>query len=385
MDLDNLLDDLTSYLDLEASDQEALRAFGAHLEPSIDTIAETCHGEQLQGEWSHWLRQLLAGPWDRDYIARRAELARAQIARNAPRAHVVTMISALRGQLQVKADAYAATPSERIQLLLALHHLFDLELAIALESQREDAQKTRRAERLASLGTMAAGLAHELRNPLNSATLQLSVARRRVERGVLKDPRPVLRALELTEVEHQRLAALVEDFLAFAQPRPLQMSRKDIGALAARAVEELAADATARGVHLACVRAAPLQVELDADRIREVLLNLLRNALEASDPGGHVQISCERVESFARVSVQDDGCGFAPDAALFQPFYTTKDHGTGLGLAIVHRVVMDHGGSVDARRQPGRTVFTIMLPLAPANVSSQPDQVDPLPLSPEPA
>ena len=277
---------------------------------------------------------------------------------------MVGVIGALRSQLQAVADTYLTNLTERHQVSRALHRLLDLELAIALESQREETQRARVAERLASLGTMAAGLAHELRNPLNSANLQLSVARKRLERGAPSDAQPALRAIELAEVENQRLSALVDDFLAFAKPHPLQLSHADLCHVAARAVDSMSGEAEAAGVELSYAQSTTLPVELDTGRIREVLVNLVRNAIEATPQGGHVQVQCDGVDSYAKLAVRDDGCGFAADAAIFQPFYTTKHHGTGLGLAIVHRIVMDHGGSVDARSEPGRTQFTITLPLA---------------------
>lgn len=368
--MENLLNELTRYLDFDASDEAVLRAFGVHAEPYMLAIGEICQqrcSAQLQDTWGAWLRQLFTGPWDHTYIARRADSLRMHVTGKVPRPQLVGVIGAIRGQFLVLAEGYADEPARRTRLSLALHRVLDLELTIALESQREDMQRAQRSERMASLGIMAAGLAHELRNPLNSANLQLKVARKRLERGLPKDPARVLSAIKLAEVEHQRLAALVADFLAFATPQPLQLSREELGSITAREVQSLATEAADLAIELTYVPSTPLYVDVEPSRIRQALANLLRNALEATPRNGHVQVWCERVGSDARLHVQDDGCGLPADAALFQPFYTTKHHGTGLGLAIVHRIVMDHGGSVDARSEPGRTLFTITLPLARDN------------------
>jgi len=96
--------------------------------------------------------------------------------------------------------------------------------------------------------------------------------------------------------------------------------------------------------------------------MKQVVLNLIRNAVEAAGKGGRVTVEVTLLGDTASLTVRDNGAGFAAEAPIFEPFFTTKEHGTGLGLAIAHRIVMDHGGSISAESRPGETVFRLSLP-----------------------
>jgi PAS domain S-box-containing protein len=224
------------------------------------------------------------------------------------------------------------------------------------------AVRTRRAERLASLGTMAAGLAHEIRNPLNAAHLQLSVARRRLARST--GDSGAARAVELAGAEMARLAGLVEDFLQFARPQPLRLDRIDLRGLAHDTVALVAPEASELGAELEVVPGPPVLTELDHEKMKQVLLNLVRNAIEAAGSGGRVRIDVQATGDSAVLTVEDNGRGFPENTPIFEPFFTTKAGGTGLGLAIVHRIVVDHGGTVSAASRPGNTtIFSVVLPI----------------------
>jgi signal transduction histidine kinase len=162
-----------------------------------------------------------------------------------------------------------------------------------------------------------------------------------------------------------RLAGLVREFLDFARPQPLRLSRVDLRATAEEVGSLLVPEAQATGVDLALELAEEVRVELDAERIKQVILNLVQNAAEATGAGGHVLLRVSPRDGGAMLEVEDDGPGLPEDPAMvFEPFFTTKPGGTGLGLAIVHRIVTDHGGRIDCESRPGATRFSVFLPSA---------------------
>ncbi len=246
-----------------------------------------------------------------------------------------------------------------------------------LTAMRAMEDAVRRSERLADLGRLAAGLAHELRNPLASisGSIELLMAGER-----LRDADR--RLMEIVLREAGRLEDLVRRFLQFTRPPAPRCTPTDVAAVVSETLDVFAQDPA--GERLAVERElAPAVVACDGDQVRQVLWNLLTNAAQAivatkeqpppADPlaraRGLIRVSCapER-DGGARLVVADDGPGIAaPDLLrVFTPFFTTKRDGTGLGLATVHRIVEAHGGSVsvDSREGEGAT-FVVRLPPAP--------------------
>lgn len=224
--------------------------------------------------------------------------------------------------------------------------------------------RAQQAERLAAVGTLAAGLAHEIRNPLNGAQLHVSFLERALKKSKVGDA-DALEAVEVVRDEIKRLARLVTDFLDFARPRPLVTAPMTVRALVEKVVPLVttAADATHAKI-VVDLPAAELTVEVDRERLQQVLLNLMQNAIEALARGGTVTVRARREPRLAVIDVEDDGPGLPSDSApIFDAFFSTKPAGTGLGLAIVHRIVTDHGGTIDIESRPGRTRFRIRLPL----------------------
>jgi PAS domain S-box-containing protein len=230
--------------------------------------------------------------------------------------------------------------------------------------ERELERQARQNERLAAAGGLAAGLAHEIRNPLNGATLHLSVLERAIARSSSVPP-SAREATDVLRAELKRLSALVTDYLEVARPKPLARVVYDVNALAFSVEALLQPEAESRRVSLTVEPFPfPAVAVLDVERTKQVLINLIRNALEAVEEGGHVVVRVRRLPQNVEIDVADDGAGIGdPKAPIFDAFYTTKERGTGLGLSVVHRIVSDHGGSIRFESHPGSTVFTVRLPI----------------------
>jgi PAS domain S-box-containing protein len=227
-------------------------------------------------------------------------------------------------------------------------------------------RRTQLAQRLAAVGTLTAGLAHEVRNPLNSATLQLRLLERRIERG---GGDPALRGpLALVQEEIDRLSRLVNDFLGFARPVELQLDEVDLISVIEQVVDLETPAMTERDITLEVdAPGTPVRARIDGGRIKQVLLNLLRNAADAIGRDGRVKLTVGADEREVRLTVRDTGPGI-PEALLgriFEPFFSTKAQGTGLGMSISYSIIAQHGGDISVRPGSGGAEFEILLPRRP--------------------
>jgi signal transduction histidine kinase len=230
--------------------------------------------------------------------------------------------------------------------------------------ERDKLRETLQAERLAAVTTLVGGLAHEIRNPLNAATLQLDVLEARVERGQT-DAASLLPVVTTVRDELRRLGNLLSDLLSFARPPTLELRRVDLNALLTElaGLERTKADRSSVALELE-LDSAVGQITLDLERIREAVANLIENAIEAAGEGGRIWLRSRLADGSVTIEVEDNGPGFAEDAAVFDVFYSTKPEGTGLGLPIAHRTATDHGGTLQASVADGRTRFALKLPHA---------------------
>jgi len=231
--------------------------------------------------------------------------------------------------------------------------------------ERELQEHLKNAERLAALGQLTAGIAHEIRNPLNIIRGFSQLLQRKVKEDEVSN-----KNCDIVLQEVDRLNALVQDMLDFARPERLNRAPVELGNQLRTVVEMFHRDAEYElAIELNCPDTEIIS-ELDEQKMTGVWLNLLRNAADAmEDRSGAVTITLREEhgeKNFAVVEVQDQGCGIAADdvKVLFTPFYSTKTKGTGLGLAIVHKVIEAHNGliSVASQLEVG-TTFTVKVPL----------------------
>ena len=270
------------------------------------------------------------------------------------------------------ACAYLVKPCATQELLVTVEQAMR---QVRLHAEKRDlSRRAQMAEKLAAVGTMTAGLSHEIRNPLNAAALQLSVLERRVQR-LGRDVQPqLLEPLTVVKDEIRRLDHILEDFLQFARPREFVARPVEIAVVVNRVLDLLAGEAERRGIRLERDLDPVPAVAGDEERLRQVLVNLGLNALEAAHEGGLVRVSCrlaagdDRPEPSVEVVVDDDGAGVPPESRdrIFEPFFTTKAKGSGLGLSIVHAIVTQHGGRLRVEDSPeGGARFIVSLPRSP--------------------
>ena len=230
------------------------------------------------------------------------------------------------------------------------------------EIERLHRTQMSRAEHFATLGEVATGLAHEIRNPLAGIAGVIEIIGRDLPasspaRAVVKDVRQ-----EIARINH-----IVGDLLQTARPHPPKVRKSDLNTTVEHAVMLGRQQALAKGIEIALRKDPALpEVEHDSDQIHQVLLNLLLNAQQAIDSKGKIEVTVGRRGPSAIIEVRDNGRGIAPDHLpnIFRPFYTTKGDGTGLGLSLARRIVEDHQGRIDVTSAVGKgTTFAVVLPL----------------------
>jgi signal transduction histidine kinase len=237
-------------------------------------------------------------------------------------------------------------------------------LPTAGEARKEIAQLSKR---VAALGRLTAGVAHEVKNPLNSMTIHLELLRQKLERGA---PVPDVRQhADIIGQEIKRLDAVVQGFLKFARPEDMRLEKLSASGVLGDVARTIGPEAEAAGVTLeqACGDER-LCVDADATMLRQALLNLAMNAVQAMPTGGRLRLGCEvgrdgRVE----MTIGDSGVGIPPEhlARIFDLYFTTKQKGSGIGLSMVFRTVQLHNGDIGVESTPGvGTTFTIQLPRA---------------------
>ena len=227
-------------------------------------------------------------------------------------------------------------------------------------------ERVKRSEKLAAIGELAAGVAHEIRNPLSSIRGFAQFLRHS-----LKDKPQEKEYAETMVTEVDRINRVVTDLLTFARPMTVELSPTDITELIEHSVRLVEADALSRDVNIQMKISDLTKLPLDANQITQALLNLLLNALQAIPPKGNIEIGAELDASDSRLHlwVKDDGPGIRNNLIekIFEPFYTTHEKGTGLGLAIVHKIAENHNGEIRVNSPPkGMTrgcCFSIVIPI----------------------
>jgi two-component system sensor histidine kinase HydH len=233
---------------------------------------------------------------------------------------------------------------------------------------RESSEQLQRADRLKTLGEVAAGLAHEIRHPLASIRGAFEIID---ERSRPDSPEAEFSRLGMVEV--QRLDNLVWEFLRYARPHDPELRPASLHHVVERVVALLRVEAGRGDVMLDVDRAAPIpDISIDAAQIEQVLLNVILNAIQASPPGSCVRVHERLHQQQAMIDVIDEGPGIAAEhlGQIFSPFFTTREKGTGLGLAIAYRIIRTHKGQIEVTKTSERgTCVRIQLPIGAVQLS----------------
>jgi len=274
-------------------------------------------------------------------------------------------VNQLRGFIAVgpagAGPALGLDPGERELLsVLAGQAALAFENAALIREQRDRLRRLYRAERLATAGEMAAGAAHEIRNPLTSIRSAIQHLR-----GDYEDTSPRAELIDDILAEVDRINEIVEALLSFARPAQVKFESVDLAELVRQAAALIDARARVSGVTVKIDGPASLPLAADGNLIKQVVLNVMMNALQAMPDGGTLSIAVERVGSAAEIRIEDSGCGIALEdrERIFDPFFTTKKEGTGLGLSVCYGIVQRHGGEIEVDSEIGvGSTVSIRLP-----------------------
>ncbi len=278
---------------------------------------------------------------------------------------VLQRLGSMEGGLPAASQHMAARPPLE-EFDRVLHGIDSLALALQerIENERTLESQIRHNERLSALGQFAAGIAHELRNPLGTIRMRTQMWQRS------SDPEAAKRSSVVILEEIDRLDTIINRLLYFARPIQLQLQLVSLDDLCAATASTWTEKEATRGVQILCKAASQSVVTADRGRLLQVLDNLMENAVHSAShstlQGGVVTISTAHEANFARIDIQDDGRGFTPAALrhAMDPFYTTKDNGTGLGFSISFEILQAHGGELRlANREAGGAVASLLLPL----------------------
>ncbi|HTS25964.1 MAG TPA: ATP-binding protein [Bryobacteraceae bacterium] len=275
----------------------------------------------------------------------------------------------VRGILFLMVGNLASVLAEQLRIQSEKHRKAAEQLAEANVQIRQAQEAVRRSDRLAALGQLSAGLAHELRNPLGT----IKASSEMLSRSVGNESEVAREMAGFIQSEVDRCNSLITRFLQFARPLKLQLETADLAQTLDRAISLVEREAPAIAIYKNYALEMP-PFAFDAELLERVFYNLVLNAAQATAPGGTVTVKTRASGGMAEVAVIDRGVGIDPQHldSVFNPFFTTKPDGVGLGLAIVAKIVDEHGGKIAVESEPGKgSIFHVLLPMEPPNRERQ--------------
>ena len=316
--------------------------------------------KRLKGTLRQWLRELVAGRYDQTYVARRWQVGWRHVEIGLEQVYTNAALSRLRtGLMRVLHENWPGDATELRETVRALNKLLDLDLAIIEDAyQYEYTARLQRSERMAAIGQVAGGVAHELRNPLNVVKTSVYYLLNARTSSPEKKAEHLHRIEKHVMVADSTITAL-SNFAKLPVPNRAPFAVEQC----IREVLDITPVPDTVQVTIDCPSSLP-PVLADSDQIRIVFANLFRNALEAMPEGGRLTVTARAVDGILETSVADTGVGIPAEllGRVMEPLYSTKARGLGLGLSIARAILEKNGGSLRAASEPGRgSTFTVSL------------------------
>jgi len=332
-------------------DPRALAVFGG----------DTAQIDRLKRSLAAWFARLFGGEYGEVYYQQSLNIGHTHVRVNLPQYLMFTAMNVVRRSLMREVDALDLP--DRDARRAAIEKILDLELALMNQSYHEDLMDRLRtlesvrfekrldeARHLASLGELAASVAHEIKNPLAGISGALQVIRHGLDQA-----HPHREVMDEALKQINRLDAAVKDLLIYARPKPPNRGRLDLVSLVQRVIMIIQRESRLSGVKIT-VEAEHDSIEMVGDeaQLQQVLMNVIINAAHACGRKGTVLCRMRRLGGGARLEIIDDGVGIDPEVLprVWEPFFTTKAKGTGLGLSICHRIITAHGGTIALASKP---------------------------------
>jgi signal transduction histidine kinase len=372
--------EIKDYVGFDEADQRRLTALAPTLEPHFGQVVSSFYDalnqnprtrdvftgpeqvERLRGTLHQWLEELFEGPHDEDYFERRQRIGQVHV-------DVGLLPQFMFGAMNiVRIELVRAMREEDIDDLAenieSVERALDIDLTIMSQSYWDSLMEMK----LQIPSALATGLAHEIRNPLNTIGLQMTLLERRLREyttDVEADEKisPIVQAVRS---ELARIRGLTTEIMDFAKPIDITPAWHD-GRQLLEQLEQVHGPTleTSQIDFVTDIGGIDEQIWCDMDRMQQVLVNLLTNAVEAIEDEGTISVDIENAEYGTTIQISDTGEGMPPSLKyrVFDLFYTTKASGTGIGLPIVKKIIEAHGGSIDIASKPGDgTKFTVYLP-----------------------
>jgi signal transduction histidine kinase len=381
---DAFFENLKRYVGFTDPSMDALRRFYPIAAPRFASVADDFYGailihpdaaavlggsrdggQRIKRTVIRWLDSLLTGPHDQSYFEARARIGHTHVRLKLPQAYIFTAMNRVRVRLLEILRDNVTDAQEVHRIANALHQILDLDLAIVLETYRDDLlDRTRRVERLATIGEFAASIGHELRNPLNVIDGSVYIVGRRYDRLLAQHP-ALAKHVQRIASEARRANQTIRDLWNLANDRPPRCQPVELRLIVEGAVSLAEIPGT---VNLTIEVPSDLRVNVDHGQIEHVIVNLLTNAVQAMNATGSIRVdAAAQAGGRVRLRVSDSGPGIPADIRdrIFDPLFTTKADGSGLGLALSRRIVAAHGGTIHVDGCESGASLVVALPADP--------------------